>query len=297
MDSPRGRIYLMRAAAEEGRGPTEAFGRPMDLWLGCRACESACPGGVPSGALLEPTRFERAGRGLSSERRLLTRLIFAVFPHPGRMGLLLGAFRLYQRSGLQRLVRASGLLRLAPRLAAMEALLPLVPPREPLPELIPARGGRRGRLGLLTGCVQRHLYPQVNRDTARLLSLAGWDVIVPREQGCCGALDLHGGRLGAFRRRARALAAQFAGDLDYVVTSAAGCGSALKEYRHWPPQAAQVGALAPRVRDVSQVLVDADLPLGRLQTSGTNPDALCLLSGQKPKTKPRPPRARTPRLG
>jgi len=296
MDSPRGRIYLMRAAAEERLEPTEAFARHMDLCLGCRACESACPAGVPFGALLEATRFQLARRGLSSEPRLLTRLIFAVFPHPGRMGLLLGALRLYQRSGLQRLVRASGLLRLAPRLAAMEALLPLVPPREPLPELIPARGGRRGRLGLLTGCVQRHLYPQVNRDTARLLSLAGWDVIVPREQGCCGALDLHGGRLGAFRRRARALAAQFAGDLDYVVTNAAGCGSAMKEYSHWLPEAAEVGALARRVRDVSQVLVDADLPLGRLETSVTYHDACHLAHGQKLRNEPRALLARVPGL-
>src|SRR3989442_11379220 len=173
-------------------------------------------------------------------------------------------------------------------MAGMEALLPLVPPREPLPELIPARGGRRGRLGLLTGCVQRHLYPQVKRDAAPLLSPAGWDVIVPREQGCCGALDLHGGRLGAFRRRARALAAQFAGDLDYVVTNAAGCGSAMKEYSHWLPEAPEVGALARRVRDVSQVLVDAHLPLGRLETSVTYPDPRHPAHRPKLREQPRP---------
>ena len=221
MDSPRGRIYLMRAAAEGRIELTETFARHLDLCLGCRACESACPSGVRFGSLLEATRGELRRRGPPPGRRLLDRVIYSVFPEPARLGAALGLVRLYQRSGLQRLVRATGALALVPRLAAMEGLLGEVPRAEPLPPVIPARGRRRGRVGLLTGCVQRYLYPGVNRDTARLLALAGWDVVVPRAQGCCGALELHAGRTDAFRARARRLVATFGEDIDWVVTNAA----------------------------------------------------------------------------
>ena len=125
-----------------------------------------------------------------------------------------------------------------------------------LPEYLPARGqSRAGASAVLTGCVQRHLFPDVNRDTVRLLSLAGCDVVVPRGQGCCGALELHAGRAEAFRARARALAAAFPEDVDFVVTNAAGCGSAMREYGHWLPDAAAT-RLAGRVRDVTEVLAE-----------------------------------------
>src|SRR5258705_13747295 len=122
-----------------------------------------------------------------------------------------------------------------------EGLPPPVPlPGAPLPELIPARGPRRGRAGLLLGCAQRFFYPDVNRDTARLLAAAGYDVVAPRAQECCGALHLHAGRVDEFRAMARRLMPAFA-DVDVVVVNAAGCGSAMKEYRHWlPDDAARV---------------------------------------------------------
>lgn len=166
----------------------------------------------------------------------------------------------------------------------MEALLDEVPVAESLPELIPARGRVRGRVGLLTGCVQRHVYPGVNRDTARLLSLAGYEVVVPRLQGCCGALELHGGHAEAFRSRARALAAAFPGDLDFVVVNAAGCGSAMKEYGHWLPETA---GFASRVRDVTEVLVEADLPLGPVDLTVAYHDACHLAHGQRVRQEPR----------
>ena len=284
MDSPRGRIYLMRAVAEGRASLSESFTRHMDLCLGCRACETACPSGVPFGRLLEATRAQivRAGRPPA-----FAALVQRIFPDPGRLGLLLGALRLYQRAGLQRLARAARLFRAAPRLAAMDALLPAIPRPIPLPELTRARGARRGRVGLLTGCVQRHLYPHVNRDTVTLLSLAGYDVVVPRAQGCCGALDLHGGRLDAFRGRATALAAAFGADLDFVVTNAAGCGSAMKEYGHWLPDEAPARTLAARTRDVSEVLATADLPLGRLDLTVAYHDACHLAHGQRIRQEPR----------
>ena len=252
MDSPRGRIYLMRAAAEGRIGLTPTFAHHLDLCLACRACETACPSGVKFGSLLEATRIQ-----------------------------------------LRRLVRATRVLRPFPRLAALEALLDDVPAAESLPPLIPARGTARGRVGLLTGCVQRHLYPGVNRDTARLLALAGYEVVVPRAQGCCGALELHAGRAEAFRSRARALAAAFPDDLDFVVANAAGCGSAMKEYGHWLPATA---GFAARVRDVAEVLVEADLPLGPLPLTVTYHDACHLAHGQRVRQAPRALLRRIPGL-
>jgi glycolate dehydrogenase iron-sulfur subunit len=293
MDSPRGRIYLMRAAAEGRIEPTPTFARHLDLCLGCRACETACPSGVRFGSLLEATRGELRRRGPPAGRRLLDRFIYSVFPEPGRLGAALALVRFYQRSGLQRLLRATGALTLVPRLAAMEGLLGEVERAEPLPPVIPARGRTRGRVGLLTGCVQRFLYPRVNRDTARLLALAGWEVVVPRAQGCCGALELHAGRTDAFRARARRLVATFGEDIDWVVTNAAGCGSAMKEYGHWVREAS---GLAARTRDVTELLVDAELPLGRLELSVTYHDPCHLAHGQRVRAQPRALLQRIPGL-
>jgi glycolate oxidase iron-sulfur subunit len=284
MDTPRGRLYLMRAVAEGRLTPSPTFVRHLDLCLGCRACESACPAGVPFGSLLEATRAGLARAGSTSASPPLKRLLYAIFPEPRRLGLAFGLLRLAQRSGLTRIARSPVVTRLAPRLAAMAALLPEVPPAEQLPALIPAHGRARGKVGLLTGCVQRALYPHVNRQTAHLLSLASWDVVVPADQGCCGALDLHAGYLETFRARAHALAAAFGPDLDIIVTNAAGCGSAMKEYGHRAPE---LGPFAGRVRDISQVLLDAELPLGPLPVTATYHDACHLAHGQKVRAEPR----------
>jgi glycolate oxidase iron-sulfur subunit len=293
MDSPRGRIYLMRAAAEGRVGLSETFQRHFDLCLGCRACETACPSGVRFGSLLEATRAQLRRDGPGPTHRLLQALVFAVVPEPGRLGAALAAFAVYRRSGLRALVRATGLLRRFPRLAAMEALLEDVPRAIRLPELLPARGRARGRVGLLTGCVQRHLYPGVNRDTARLLALAGYEVVIPRAQGCCGALELHAGRVDGYRARARALAAAFPDDLDAIVTNAAGCGAAMKEYGHALPE---IGGFAGRVRDVTEVLAGVDLPLGPLALTVTYHDACHLAHGQRVRREPRELLRRIPGL-
>ncbi len=297
MDSPRGRIYLMRAVAEGRLGLTDTFARHLDLCLGCRACETACPSGVPFGSLLEATRSQLAERGPRPRAARLRRLLYRTFPEPRRLGVLLGGLRVYQRSGLRRLVRGSRVLALTPRVAAMEALLPDVPRAEALPELIPAQGRQRlGRAGLLTGCIQRHLYPDVNRDTARLLSLAGYDVVIPSDQGCCGALELHAGFLDDFRDRGRKLTAAFPLDLDVVVVNAAGCGSAMKEYGHWMSGEAAVETFAAKIRDVSEVLVDADLPLGPLNLTVAYHDACHLAHGQRIRAEPRRLLGRIPGL-
>jgi len=289
MDSPRGRVYLMRAAAEGRAELTPGLARHLDLCLGCRACETACPSGVPFGQLLEATRAQLDRKRVRARESAHATLEWAlsIFPHPDRLGALLWPLRLYQASGLRTLVRASGILAPFKRLQAMDALLPRVlPGASPLPELIPARGRARGRAALLTGCVQRFFFPEINLATARLLSAAGWEVVVPRAQGCCGALHLHAGRLDEFRAMARSLMASLGRDVDIVVTNAAGCGSALKEYGHWLGDE-EAERFAGLVKDISEVLVDADLPLGELRETVTYHDACHLAHGQKVRAQPR----------
>src|SRR5947207_749381 len=169
MDSPRGRVYLMRAVAEGRLDVTETYTHHLDLCLGCRACETACPAGVPFGSLLETARADIEGHGARPlRRRLLEAFLFGVFPHPHRLAIVLGLLRRYRRWGIQALVRRSGLLRRFPRLAAMDALLQDVPRTDAaLPEFLAARGRTLGRVALLTGCVAAR-----TRDVTELLAEA-----------------------------------------------------------------------------------------------------------------------------
>jgi glycolate oxidase iron-sulfur subunit len=290
MDSPRGRVYLMRAVTEGRIGLTENFLLHMDRCLGCRACETACPAGVPFGRLLEETRgqIERlAERPLA--RRLLGRLVLGVFPDRRRLGALLGATRLYQRSGLQRVVRRSGLLRAFPRLAAMEGLMPALEarPRGRLPAETRPVGAPRGTVALLEGCVQALLFPEVNRATVSLLARAGYRVLVPERQACCGALHLHWGDRDAARELARRNLAALAG-ADWIVTNAAGCGAAMRDYGHLFPDDPGTAALAMRVRDVSELLAE-DVPGSRrpLDLTVTYHDPCHLAHGQRVREAPR----------
>jgi glycolate oxidase iron-sulfur subunit len=299
MDSPRGRVYLMRAAAEDRIGLTPTMARHLDLCLGCRACETACPSGVPFGQLLEATRGQLERHGVVPPQRdsATLRFLLDVFPYPNRLGPMLHGLRLYQWSGMQAMVRGLGLLAPFAKLRAMEALLPPVPASAaPLPTLVPARGARaRGRVGVLLGCAQRFFYPDVNADTVRLLAAAGYEVVVPREQECCGALHLHAGRIDDFRAMARRLMPAFR-DVDLIVVNAAGCGSALKEYGHWlPDDAARL--FAERVRDVSEVLAAGELPpLRPLPVTVTYHDACHLAHGQRVRAEPRSLLRRIPEL-
>jgi glycolate oxidase iron-sulfur subunit len=291
MDSPRGRVYLMRAAAEGRIGLTENFVLHMDRCLGCRACETACPAGVPFGRLIEETRGQierKVPRTLG--RRLMGRLLLGVFPERQRLERLLAVTRVYQRSGLQRLVRDSGLLRSFPRVGAMERLLPTlpVPSATRLPaETLPTSGPHRGTVALLEGCVQALLFPGVNRATVSLLARSGYRVVVPDGQGCCGALHLHWGDRAAGRARARQNLAAFAG-ADWIVTNAAGCGAALRDYGHLVGDDPRAAALAARVRDVTELLAE-HLPGPRrpLDLTVTYHEPCHLAHGQRVREAPR----------
>jgi len=225
-------------------------------------------------------------------------LIEHLLPYPERLGLALGGLYWYQRLGMAGAVRASRLLNLlAPRLAQMEALLPSVPSpgdRRPLPDVTPAAGRTRGRVGLLTGCAQRHLLPGLNRATVRVLSAAGYEVAAPSTQGCCGALHAHGGNLVEAQRMARALIETFdRASVSLVVSNAAGCGAAMKQYGHLlrddPAWRARAEAFAATVRDVSQLLADAPWNghLRPLPVTVTYHEACHLAHGQRIRLEPR----------
>jgi glycolate dehydrogenase iron-sulfur subunit len=266
MDSPRGRIYMIKKAAE-GEAPLDArFRLHMDNCLGCMACMTACPSGVEYNKLIEPTRAQierNVKRGLSD--RIFRRMIFATIPHPKRLRLLAGPMRFYQKSGARALVRGSGILKLLPkRLAAMEALLPEVPPRRKQ-EVSPGAKPKnvRMRVGMLSGCVQQVFFPHVNEATARVLAAEGCEVIVPQDQPCCGALMLHSGLDREARELAKKMIAAFErAEVDAVVINSAGCGSTMKEYGYllrddaeWAKRAAKFSA---RCKDVAEILCELD---------------------------------------
>jgi glycolate oxidase iron-sulfur subunit len=267
MDSPRGRIYMMHKASE-GNAPLDlTFRTHMDNCLGCMGCMTACPSGVQYNKLIEDTRAQ-VERNIprTAGDSLFRRMLFATFPHPARLRLLAAPLFVYQRSGMQVLVRASGMLKLLPkRLAAMEALLPVVPAR--FAWKMPARtapiNAARRRVGMLTGCVQQVFFSHVNAATARVLAAEGCEVIAPEDQPCCGALMMHCGLEEQSAAMARAIIAMFErAAVDTVVINSAGCGSTMKEYGHLlrddPAWAARAAAFSAKCKDISEILCELE---------------------------------------
>jgi glycolate oxidase iron-sulfur subunit len=267
MDSPRGRIYMIKKAAE-GEAPLDGrFRQHMDRCLGCMACMTACPSGVEYNKLIEPVRAQiERNMPRSLSERLFRTLIFATFPHPKRLRLMALPLLVYQKSGLRTLVRAIGIPKLLPRqLEAMESLLPDVPahPFERLPELIRPKNAPRRRVGMLSGCVQQVFFSHVNAATARVLAAEGCEVVIPREQSCCGALMVHSGLEDEAAELAKKMIAVFeAAKVDTVVINSAGCGSTMKEYgyllRDDPAWAARAVAFSAKCKDISEVLCELE---------------------------------------
>jgi glycolate oxidase iron-sulfur subunit len=267
MDSPRGRIYMMQKASQGDAPLDRTFRQHMDNCLGCMACMTACPSGVQYGKLIEDTRAQME-RNIprAPGDSIFRRLLFATFPHPARLRVLAGPLFLYQRSGLQALVRWSGLLRLVPkRLAAMEDLLPVVPASfaRRAPAHTPPAGRQRGRVGMLTGCVQQVFFSRVNAATARVLAAEGCEVIAPENQPCCGALMVHSGLEDQASAMARRIIELFErADVDTVVINAAGCGSTMKEYGHLlrddPQWAERARAFSAKCKDIAEILCELE---------------------------------------
>ncbi len=264
MDSPRGRIYLMKMAAEGTATINPEWVKHFDTCLGCMACSTACPSGVDYGQLIEATRAQiERNYKRSWLERVYRQLLFRTFTSPKLLSLLRWPLLAYQRSGLRSLVQRIGLLRLLPRqLRALEALMPAVPSRK---EKIPARigsGVSRRRVGLILGCVQREFLPEVNAATARVLMAEGCDIAAPREQGCCGALLLHAGEEEKALQFARRMIDVFEdAEVDAIIVNAGGCGSSLKEYGRLlsddPEYAERAARFAAKCQDISEFLAQS----------------------------------------
>jgi glycolate oxidase iron-sulfur subunit len=277
MDSPRGRIHTLKAL-EAGELILDAtVASHFDSCLGCFACVTACPSGVRYDALIEATRPKLNAPELRSPaQNAFRRLLFSLLPYPNRLRALLQPLRAYAGTPLQAFARRTGLLRLlGPQIAAMEQLLPALPPqafRDDLPVVVPAQGERRYRVGLLLGCVQRLFDPAVSQAAIQVLSANGIEVVIPPDQGCCGAVTHHQGEGELTRGHARALIASFQGvvgagkpagpePLDAVLVTASGCGHTLKAYGRLMAEGSSEGdadpdatAFAAKVADIQEFL-------------------------------------------
>jgi glycolate oxidase iron-sulfur subunit len=306
-DSPRGRIHLIRNLDLGVIQPTPKVIEHLDLCLGCRACESACPSGVQYGAIIEDARAKlEAGRQRGFWERSLRSLFFrGLFPHPSRLRALARTIRLTQKLKLDRFAAASGLMKLMPRPVAAMAAVTVIPDtfgRDALPEFVPARGERRYTVAFITGCVMDVMFGPTNIASVRVLAANGCDVHIPRAQTCCGALQLHGGdEATAVALAMRNIDAFLATGAEYIIINAAGCGSTLKEYHHLlhgTAYEAKARDFVGRVRDISEFLAAIDLvpPTHAVPAVATYQDACHLAHGQGVRMAPRKLLAQVPGL-
>ena len=308
-DSPRGRIHLIRALTEGRAEATPSLVSHLDMCLQCRACETACPSSVPFGRIMESGRAMLVQQGrVPLAWRLRVWVLRQLLPYPKRLSILFSLLRLYQRWGLQRLVRASRLLRLLPGgLAEAELMLPNVPSQAfDLATNPGSNGDATRRVALLTGCVMPHLYPDTHESTVRVLARHDVQVVAPENQRCCGALNLHAGD----RRTARELArdnidAFLEADVEAVIVNSAGCGSTLKEYGELlepdPEYAEKARRFSGMVQDVTEFLAALPLQPPRLRRAlpqrVTYQDSCHLVHAQQVRSAPRELLRAIPGLG
>ena len=298
MDSPRGRIYQMnQVAAGAPIGPS--YIEHLDLCLACRACETACPSGVQYGKLIEAARSEIEAlvpRPLGA--RLLRKFVFEhLLQSPGLLKAVGASLYLYEASGLQRVVRSSGLLRLFGKLGRLESLSP--PVESPfffsqIGKTFPAEGDRRYRVAFLAGCIANISFARLNEATVRVLQKNGCEVAVPQSQTCCGALHVHSGLRDEARKLARRnIDAVMDGGFDAVITNAAGCGSTLKEYdellEHDHAYSEKARKFTGLMKDVNEFLASIELNprMGQVPITVTYQDSCHLAHGQRIRTQPR----------
>jgi glycolate dehydrogenase iron-sulfur subunit len=277
MDSPRGRIVLMRIGHEEGSEVSPEMTTHLDRCLGCMACVTACPSGVQYDRLIERARPQVERRGARSKReRALRKGIFALFTHPGRLRAAVPFMALQQKLRLP--VPYS---KLAPKVPVRQAM-------QHLPEVTPAVGEKRGTIALMQGCVQRVFFGDVNAATVRVLAAEGWEVHAPRRPRCCGALQLHTGVEDEARKLARATIGAYE-RFDHVVVNVAGCGSAMKEYGYLFEGDERAEAFSAKVRDVHEFLADHEPRAERhpLPLKVAYHDACHLAHAQQVRVQPR----------
>jgi Fe-S oxidoreductase len=292
-ESPRGRIQLARAVSEGRVELTPNVVAHFDLCLQCRACETACPSGVPYGRIIEGARaMVQASPQRPRSWRLRSLVLRTMFASKRRLTLAFGALRLYQRSPIAPLARRF----LPGRLRQMEAMLPALPDQAFNPPELAANpaGAVKGTVALLSGCIMSITHPHTHEATVRVLARNGFRVLVPRSQGCCGALHLHNGDPEAARSLARRNIDAFLGsDADYIVVNSAGCGSAMKEYDELfaadPRYAEKARLFVSRCRDVAELLDETGFvpPKGQVDATVTYQDSCHLVHAQRIREAPR----------
>lgn len=295
-DSPRGRIYLMRAVTDGRLAVSPEVRGHLELCLDCRACETACPSGVQYGRIIEPFKVALQQSAAPSQRApMLQRLILHhLFPYSGRVRAVLAPARVLQRLGLIDLADRAGLTRLLPAtLRRMQAMLPGLTPTGPsLPDGLPPIGSKRARVALFLGCVSDAMFPETNAATARVLQYNGCEVVVPRGQACCGAIHYHSGVEGPAVAFARQNIKAFNPDeFDAIIVNVAGCGAMLKDYAHLLPLDDRDAAarFVAKVRDISEFLVALGpiAPEHPLPIKATYHDACHLCHAQQIRSQPR----------
>ena len=298
-ESPRGRIALMKGVQEGRIGASKRVVSHWDLCLGCRACEAACPSGVPYGRLIEGVREEISEQGKASWRHRLVSsvLLRGLLPRLWVLRLLVRMLRWYQRLGLQSLVRRSRVLKVLPSsLDKLEGQMPTIPRRffSASSHVFPATGTKRMRVGLLAGCVMPLVQGPTMEAAVRVLQRNGCEVVAPPNQGCCGALNLHSGEGAGARRMARRNVDAFlAAGVEQVVVASAGCGSAMKEYGHLLKDDADYSEKAKRLGemtvDITEFLASLTLerPRGRVDLRVTYQDPCHLAHAQGISDAPR----------
>jgi len=291
-ESPRGRIHLVKAAAEGRIELNERFKEHMYLCLLCRACETACPSGVQYGRIAETAREHLGPPGSNFARSVQYFVFRQLLPYSRRLRILARLLRLYQRAGLQKLMRNL----LPKKLREMDAMLPRIPAKFFLPAsgVLPASGERRARVAFLHGCVMPLLFGNVNEATVRVLRRNGCEIVFPQNQTCCGALNIHNGETRAAKRMARQNIDIFLGaDVDAIIVNAAGCGAAMKEYdyllRDDPAYAGKAKRFSAQVKDAAEFLAGLGLvgKLGPLEMTVSYQDPCHLAHAQRVRNQPR----------
>ncbi|GGC79628.1 glycolate oxidase iron-sulfur subunit [Thalassobacillus devorans] len=299
--SPRGRIALMKAVVDGDIEPDDDVKRSLDMCLGCRACEPVCPSGVNYGHLLEQARdIIYQNHDLSATTKAIRNIAFkGLFPNQGRMRTMTGLLGFYQRSGLQKAARLTGIMKILPdNLATMEKVLPEVPSLKQLknrPDHLPSLVPQKKKAAFFSGCLMDSMFMSTNDATMKLLQYAGCEIVIPDSQACCGALHGHSGEKQQAKELAKRNIIAFEDTgADYIITNAGGCGAFLHDYDHLlkddPAWAERGKDFAAKIKDISSVLVELgfdELPLQLPDQVVTYQDSCHLKNVQKTFLEPR----------
>jgi glycolate oxidase iron-sulfur subunit len=297
--SPRGRVHLIKSVAEGKLKVNEQFMDPVYACLDCRACTTACPADVDVGGLIEEARGQiRQAMPLKGWKGMISKTFLeGLFPHPNRLNTLGGMLKFYQKSGAQTLVRKTGLIKVMPKhLVEMEAIMPeikqSVRQKYKNEEVIKAKRETKHEVSMLTGCVMDVMFGEINDATINVLTRNGNDVVIPKNQTCCGALHVHSGDREMGRKLAKQNIEAFKGS-DKVIVNAAGCGCMMKDYPelfHEDPEwKAKAEEFSDKVDDISKYLHDTgyEKPKAEMNTRITYHDACHLAHGQGVRKEPR----------